>query len=125
MQIHIQKELAHLSIVINEILTLSDAVRLCKGARQSDNIPPQSFRFPLPCFVLIIFAKFSVLLVCKLTSFVPFLQTKNFNNRCYNQKVAAFNLGVSEAVKVFPNINFLIFSHILFIIQEILQYLLF
>ncbi|XP_078355169.1 coiled-coil domain-containing protein 81-like [Oculina patagonica] len=26
-------------------------------------------------------------------------QTKNFNNRCYNQKVAAFNLGVSEAVK--------------------------
>jgi len=26
-------------------------------------------------------------------------QSKNFNNRCYNQKVAAFNLGVSEAVK--------------------------
>ena len=27
-------------------------------------------------------------------------QTKNFENRRYNQKVAAFNLGVSEAVKV-------------------------
>lgn len=26
-------------------------------------------------------------------------QNKNLNNRCYNQKVAAFNLGVSEAVK--------------------------
>lgn len=40
----------------------------------------------------------------KLTTFALFLQSKNFNNRCYNQKVAAFNLGVSEAVKVFPNI---------------------
>lgn len=42
--------------------------------------------------------------MCKLTTFALFLQSKNFNNRCYNQKVAAFNLGVSEAVKVFPNI---------------------
>ena len=50
---------------------------------------------------------------------VPFLQTKNLNNRCYNQKVAAFNLGVSEAVKVFPNCkNFLIFSLTLSIIQS-------
>ena len=28
------------------------------------------------------------------------LQTKNLENRRYNQTVAAFNLGVSEAVKV-------------------------
>lgn len=42
--------------------------------------------------------------MCKFTTFALLLQSKNLNNRCYNQKVAAFNLGVSEAVKVFPNI---------------------
>ena len=49
------------------------------------------------------------------------MQSKNLDNRCYNQRVAAFNLGVSEAVKVFPNMNFLIFSLALLIVEYILQ----
>ena len=48
----------------------------------------------------------------KLNFFAILLQTKNLDNRCYNQKVAAFNLGVSEAVKVLLNIysRFIVWS---------------